>query len=118
MEDMRSQAKRFGTEIVNAYVHAVKLTEKPFRVYYADQEIEEFYLSFAKAIGQDVPIYLYNLPFDLEKSIAPTSAPGAPSRMPWILLPAPGIPMLPVIIRPALARRAVAMRAKRESFDR
>ena len=40
MEDMRSQAKRFGTEIVNAYVHAVKLTEKPFRVYYEDQEIE------------------------------------------------------------------------------
>jgi thioredoxin reductase (NADPH) len=40
MEDMRAQAKRFGTEIVNAYVHAVKLTEKPFRVYYADHEIE------------------------------------------------------------------------------
>src|SRR5438874_9552050 len=40
MEDMRSQAKRFGTEIVNAYVHAVKLTAKPFRVYYADQEVE------------------------------------------------------------------------------
>src|ERR1051326_7068052 len=40
MEDMRSQAKRFGTEIVNGYVHRVKLTEKPFRVYYADEEIE------------------------------------------------------------------------------
>ena len=32
MEDMRNQAKRFGTEIVNEHVHAVKLTEQPFRV--------------------------------------------------------------------------------------
>jgi dihydrodipicolinate synthase/N-acetylneuraminate lyase len=34
----------------------------PYFYRYADQEIEEFYLIFAKAIGQDVPIYLYNLP--------------------------------------------------------
>jgi thioredoxin reductase (NADPH) len=40
MDDMRNQAKRFGTDIVNGYVHAAKLTEKPFRVYYADQEVE------------------------------------------------------------------------------
>ena len=40
MEDMRNQAKRFGTEIINGYVHKVKLTEKPFRVYYGDQEVE------------------------------------------------------------------------------
>ncbi len=39
MEDMRNQAKRFGTEVVNGYVHAVKLTEQPFRVYYGQEEI-------------------------------------------------------------------------------
>ena len=39
MEDMRNQAKRFGTEIVNGYVRAVKLTEQPFRVYYGQEEI-------------------------------------------------------------------------------
>ena len=35
-----SRRKRFGTEIVNGFVHAVKLKEKPFRVYYGDQEVE------------------------------------------------------------------------------
>jgi thioredoxin reductase (NADPH) len=40
MDEMRNQAKRFGTEIVNGYVHKVRLTGKPFRVYYADQEVE------------------------------------------------------------------------------
>jgi thioredoxin reductase (NADPH) len=40
MEEMRKQAQRFGTEIVNGFVHAVKLKEKPFRVYYGDQEVE------------------------------------------------------------------------------
>ncbi len=40
MEDMRKQAQRFGAEIVNGYVHAVKLTEQPFRVYYGDKEVE------------------------------------------------------------------------------
>src|SRR6185295_8636685 len=38
MEDMRKQAQRFGAEIVNGFVHEVKLREQPFRVYYADQE--------------------------------------------------------------------------------
>jgi thioredoxin reductase (NADPH) len=40
MEEMRKQALRFGTEIVSQHVHTVKLTEKPFRVYYADQEVQ------------------------------------------------------------------------------
>ena len=40
MDAMRKQAQRFGTEIVNGFVHAVKLKERPFRVYYGDQEIQ------------------------------------------------------------------------------
>jgi thioredoxin reductase (NADPH) len=40
MEEMRKQAQRFGTEIVNGYVHTVKLRDRPFRVYYGDQEVE------------------------------------------------------------------------------
>lgn len=40
MEEMRKQAQRFGTEVVNGYVHAVKLKEHPFRVYCGDQEVE------------------------------------------------------------------------------
>jgi thioredoxin reductase (NADPH) len=39
MDEMRKQALRFGTEIVTNYVHAVKLTEHPFRVYYGEQEV-------------------------------------------------------------------------------
>jgi thioredoxin reductase (NADPH) len=39
MEEMRNQAKRFGTEIINGYVRAVKLTEQPFRVYYGQEEV-------------------------------------------------------------------------------
>src|SRR5437870_9460531 len=39
MEDMRKQAQRFGADVVNGYVHAVKLTEQPFRVYYGEEEI-------------------------------------------------------------------------------
>ena len=38
MDEMRKQALRFGTEIVTSYVHAVKLNEYPFRIYYGDQE--------------------------------------------------------------------------------
>jgi thioredoxin reductase (NADPH) len=41
MEDMRKQAQRFGAEIVNGYVHEVKLKDgNPFRVYHGDQEVE------------------------------------------------------------------------------
>ena len=63
MEDMRNQAKRFGAEIVNGYVHAVKLTQKPFRVYYADQEVEAKTVvistgSSAKLIGIESEIQL------------------------------------------------------------
>src|SRR5437870_4220946 len=39
MDEMRKQALRFGTEIATSYVHAVKLNEHPFRVYYGDQEV-------------------------------------------------------------------------------
>src|ERR1051326_529892 len=34
MDEIRKQALRFGTEIATSYVHAVKLNEHPFRVYY------------------------------------------------------------------------------------
>ena len=39
MDEMRKQALRFGTEIVTNHVHAVKLKEHPFRVYFADEEV-------------------------------------------------------------------------------
>jgi thioredoxin reductase (NADPH) len=39
MDAMRKQAQRFGAEVVSSYVHAVKLKEHPFRVYYGDQEV-------------------------------------------------------------------------------
>jgi len=39
MDEMRKQAVRFGTEIVTSYVHAVKLSQYPFRVYHEDQEV-------------------------------------------------------------------------------
>src|SRR5438034_10170568 len=39
MEEVRKQALRFGTEIVTSYVYAVKLTEHPYRVFFADQEV-------------------------------------------------------------------------------
>jgi thioredoxin reductase (NADPH) len=40
MEDMRKQAQRFGTDIVNGYVHRVDLKEYPFRVYYGEEEVQ------------------------------------------------------------------------------
>jgi thioredoxin reductase (NADPH) len=40
MDDMRRQAQRFGTDVVNGFVHKVNLMDRPFRVYYADQEVE------------------------------------------------------------------------------
>ncbi len=39
MDEMRKQAMRFGAEIVKGFVHAVKLKEHPFRVYYGDDEV-------------------------------------------------------------------------------
>src|SRR5215475_3585609 len=39
MDAMRKQAQRFGAEAISSYVHAVKLKEHPFRVYYCYQEV-------------------------------------------------------------------------------
>jgi thioredoxin reductase (NADPH) len=63
MEAMRKQAQRFGAEIVNSFVHSVKLKEKPFRVSYGDQEIEAKTVvistgSSAKLIGIESEIQL------------------------------------------------------------
>jgi thioredoxin reductase (NADPH) len=63
MDDMRKQAQRFGTEIVNGFVHSVKLKEHPFRVSYGDQEIVAKTVvistgSSAKLIGIDTEIEL------------------------------------------------------------
>src|SRR5438105_6105126 len=40
MDDMRKQAQKFGTEVINGFVHRVELAERPFRVYYGDQSVE------------------------------------------------------------------------------
>ena len=63
MDAMRKQAQRFGAEVVNGYVHEVKLKEKPFRVYYGDQEVQAKTVvistgSSAKLIGIDTEIQL------------------------------------------------------------
>jgi thioredoxin reductase (NADPH) len=63
MEAMRKQAQRFGAEVITGYVHGVKLTESPMRVYYADQEIETKTVvistgSSAKLIGLQTEIQL------------------------------------------------------------
>jgi thioredoxin reductase (NADPH) len=63
MEAMRKQAQRFGAEIVNGYVHAVKLKEQPFRIYYGDHEVQAKTVvistgSSAKLLGLDTEIRL------------------------------------------------------------
>jgi thioredoxin reductase (NADPH) len=63
MDEMRKQAQRFGTEVVNGFVHAVKLKEHPFRVYYGDQEVQAKTVvistgSSAKLIGLETEIQL------------------------------------------------------------
>jgi len=63
MDEMRKQAQRFGAEIVNGYVHAVKLKERPFRVYYGSEEVETKTVvistgSSAKLIGIETEIGL------------------------------------------------------------
>ena len=63
MDAMRKQAQRFGAEVVNGHVHAVQLKEKPFRVYYADQEVQTKTVvistgSSAKLIGLETEIRL------------------------------------------------------------
>src|SRR5262245_29014830 len=63
MDEMRKQAQRFGTEVVTSYVHAAKLTQHPFRVYYGDQEVQAKTVvistgSSAKLIGLKTEIQL------------------------------------------------------------
>jgi thioredoxin reductase (NADPH) len=63
MDEMRKQAQRFGAEIVNGYVHAVKLKQHPFHVYYGDQEVQTKTVlistgSSAKLIGLETEIQL------------------------------------------------------------
>jgi thioredoxin reductase (NADPH) len=63
MDAMRKQAQRFGAEVVSDYVHAVKLKEQPFRVYYGDQEVQTKTVvistgSSAKLLGLEKEIFL------------------------------------------------------------
>jgi len=63
MDAMRKQAQRFGAELVNGHVHAVKLKEHPFRVYYGGQEVLTKTLvistgSSAKLIGLETELQL------------------------------------------------------------
>jgi len=63
MDAMRKQAQRFGAEVINSYVHAVKLKEHPFRVYYADQDVSTKTVvistgSSAKLIGLETELEL------------------------------------------------------------
>ena len=63
MENMKKQALHFGTEVITGFVHKVNLTEKPFKVYFADQEVETKTVvistgSSAKLIGLDSEINL------------------------------------------------------------
>jgi thioredoxin reductase (NADPH) len=63
MDAMRKQAQRFGAEVVSSYVHAVKLKEHPFRVYYGDQEVSTKTVvistgSSAKLIGLETELEL------------------------------------------------------------
>jgi len=63
MDTMRKQAQRFGTDVVNGYVHSVTLQGRPFRVSYADQEVETKTIvistgSSAKLIGLKTELQL------------------------------------------------------------
>src|SRR5262245_9219251 len=63
MDAMRKQAQRFGAEVISSYVHAVKLKEHPFRVYYGDQEVATKTVvistgSSAKLIGLEAELEL------------------------------------------------------------
>src|SRR5215831_13762442 len=63
MDEMRKQAQRFGAEILNGYVHEVKLKQRPFRVYYGNEEVEAKTVvistgSSAKLIGIETEIQL------------------------------------------------------------
>src|SRR5215467_10064103 len=63
MDAMRKQAQRFGAELISSYVHAVKLLEYPFRVFYGDQEVQAKTVvistgSSAKLIGLETELEL------------------------------------------------------------
>jgi thioredoxin reductase (NADPH) len=63
MDAMRKQAQRFGAEVVTDYVHAVKLKEQPFRVFYGEQEVQTKTVvistgSSAKLLGLEKEIFL------------------------------------------------------------
>jgi thioredoxin reductase (NADPH) len=63
MDAMRKQAQRFGAEVVSDYVHAVKLKEQPFRVYYGNQEVQTKTVvistgSSAKLLGLEKELFL------------------------------------------------------------
>lgn len=40
MEDMRKQAQKFGTDVVNSYVTRVDFQQYPFKVYYGEEEVD------------------------------------------------------------------------------
>jgi thioredoxin reductase (NADPH) len=40
MDNMRKQAQHFGCEIANGFVHKARLSERPFRVYWGDQQVD------------------------------------------------------------------------------
>ena len=63
MENVRKQAQHFGTEIVTGFVHKVDLSQRPFKVYYADEVVEAKCIvistgSSAKLIGLESEINL------------------------------------------------------------
>jgi thioredoxin reductase (NADPH) len=63
MDAMRKQAQRFGAELINSHVHAVKFQEYPFRIHYGDQEVQTKTVvistgSSAKLIGLETEIQL------------------------------------------------------------
>src|SRR5262245_16723045 len=60
---MRTQAQRFGTDLVHGQVHTATLTEHPFRIHYGDQEVEAKTVvistgSSAKLLGLETEIRL------------------------------------------------------------
>lgn len=40
MDNMRKQAKHFGTEVVSGFVNKVDFSKRPFKVWYGDNEVE------------------------------------------------------------------------------
>jgi thioredoxin reductase (NADPH) len=40
IDNMRKQAQHFGTEVLNGFVHKVDFSQRPFKVWYGDTEVE------------------------------------------------------------------------------